>query len=194
LITKWQTLNSSVEALAALAGELRLRRAELSGDSRVRALLQDVVRRIDPELLDDIDSWKPALALASKNLAQSGVAERVELRSQRAEHLNDKTIFTLAWLPGPFIAAEIVTLVLERIHRALTPGGWLIFGLHAPPTDALGQALANLRIVRSGGHPWTIREVEERLDTQGFERIEAFSPSPSITLVLGQRPDAPDCI
>jgi precorrin-6B methylase 2 len=294
LITKWQTLNSSVEALAALAGELRLRRAELSGDSRVRSLLQDVVRRIDPELLDDIDanqeraalaliqtsfrqaidlienparapgwnyedpvllesqgqvsrlivrnidtlaaqrpdlrealhrpgafldvgtgvgwlaieaarawpalrvvgigSWKPALALASKNLAQSGVAERVELRSQRAEHLNDKTIFTLAWLPGPFIAAEIITLVLERIHRALTPGGWLIFGLHAPPTDALGQALANLRIVRSGGHPWTTREVEERLDTQGFERIEAFSPSPSITLVLGQRPDAPDCI
>jgi hypothetical protein len=89
------------------------------------------------------------LALASKNLAQSGVAERVELRSQRAEHLNDKTIFTLAWLPGPFIAAEIITLVLECIHRALTPGGWLIFGLHAPPTDAHGQALANLRIVRS---------------------------------------------
>ena len=149
----------------------------------------------DPlERVVGIDSWKPALALASKNLAQSGVAERVELRSQRVEHLNDKTIFTLAWLPGPFIAAEIVTLVLERIHRALTPGGWLIFGLHAPPTDALGQALANLRIVRSGGHPWTIREVEERLDTQGFERIEAFSPSPSITLVLGQRPDAPDCI
>jgi hypothetical protein len=132
------------------------------------------------------------LDIARKNLAQSGVADRVELRLQRVEHLDDKTIFTLAWLPGPFIDANIVATALERIYRALMPGGWLIFGLHPRPTDALGDALTNLRIVRSGGHPWTIREVEERLDAQGFERIEAFSPAPSITLVLSQRPDAPE--
>src|SRR5262245_4325964 len=65
---------------------------------------------------------------ARKNLAQSGVAERVELRSKRVEHLDDEKIFTLAWLRGPFIAAEIITLALERIHRALTPGGWFIIG------------------------------------------------------------------
>jgi len=289
LITKWQTLNSSVEALAALGAELRLRREQLNGDSRVRSLLLDVVRRIDPELLDGIDaneeraalaliqtsfrqaidlienparapgwhyedpvilesqgqvsrlivrsidtlaaqrpalgealrqpgafldvgtgvgwlaieaartwpalrvvgidSWEPALVLARKNVAQSGVAERVELRSQRVEHLDEETKFTLAWLPGPFIAAEIITLALERIHWALTPGGWLIIGLLAQPADALGEALANLRIVRSGGYPWTISEVQERLGAQGFHRIEAFSPTPSITLVLSQRTD-----
>ena len=193
-ITKWQTLNSSVEALAALAGELRLRRAELSGDSRVRALLQDVVRRIDPELLDDIDSWKPALALASKNLAQSGVAERVELRSQRAEHLNDKTIFTLAWLPGPFIAAETVVVALERVFRALAPGGWLVFGLYAPPPSALGEALTNLRTVRGGGHPWTTDQAKEQLHALGFEQIETLSPSPSVLFVLGRRPNLPKSI
>jgi len=271
---------------------LRLRQEELNGDSRVRSLLQDVVRRIDPELLDGIepneeraafaliqtsfrqaidlienparapgwnytdpimlqsqgqvsrlivrsigtlatqrpdlgevlhrsgvfldvgtgvgwlaieaarawpklrvvgiDSWEPALALARKNLAQSGLAERVELRLKRVEHLDDEKNFTLAWLPGPFIAGEIITLALERIHRALTPGGWLIFGLYTRPTDALGEALTNLRIVRGGGHPWTVREVEKRLEAEGFERIEVFSPSPSIALVLGQRPDVSD--
>ena len=290
LITKWQTLNSSVEALAALGAELRLRTEQLNGDSRVRSLLLDVMRRIDPELLDGIDaneeraalaliqtsfrqaidlienparapgwhyedpvilesqgqvsrlivrsidtlaaqrpdlgdalhrpgafldvgtgvgwlaieaarawpavrvvgidSWEPALVLARKNLSRSGVAERVEFRSQRVEDLDDQAIFTLAWLPGPFIAAEIITVALERIDRALTPGGWLIFGLLARPEDPLGEALSNLRIVRSGGHPWTIREVEERLGAQGFERIEAFSPAPSIMLVLSQRTDA----
>jgi len=292
LITKWQILNSSLEALAALGGELRLRREQLSGDWRVRSLLQDVVRCIDPELLDGIDAteelaalaliqtsfrqaidlienparapgwnykdplilesqgqvsrlivrsidmlatqrpdlgealhqpgsfldvgtgvgwlaieaarawpalrvigidpWKPALALARKNLAQSGVAERVELRSQRVEHLDDTAIFKLAWLPGPFIAPEIMALALERIHRALTPGGWLILGLHERPADALGEALMNLRIVRNGGHPWTKREVGEYLDAQGFERIEAVSSSPSVTLVLSRRPFVPD--
>ena len=286
-IKKWQILNGSVEALAALGAELRLRREERSGDSRVRSLLQEIVRRIEPGLLDDldsnqelaalaliqacfrqaidllenpgrasgwnyedpvilesqgqvsrlivrgidtlaanrpalratlrrpgsfldigtgvgwlaieaarcwptlrvvgIDSWEPALTLARKNLAQSGVAERVELRSERLEDLDDEKSFTLAWLPGPFIAAEIVAVALERIHRALAPGGWFIFGLHVRPPDELGEALTNLRILRWGGYPWTTGEVEARLEALGFERIEAVSPSPSIMLVLGAK-------
>jgi hypothetical protein len=111
-----------------------------------------------------------------------------EFRSQRVELLADESVFTLAWLPGPFIPASIAAIALERIHRALTPGGWLIFGLHPQPPSALGQALANLRMVRGGGHPWTTNEVEQRLNAHGFERIEALSPFPPIMFVLGQRP------
>ena len=288
LLQKWQTLNSSVEAMAAIGAELRLRREELKGDSRVRGILHDIVHAIDPALLDGldanqesaalaliqtsfgqaidlienparapgwnyedpgilesqgevsrqivrginlvaaqrqdlgatlqqpgafldvgtgvgrlaieaarswpllrvigIDSWEPALALARKNLAQSDVAGRVEFRSQRLEDLDDKTIFTLAWFPGPFIAAEIAAVALARIQRALAPGGWLIFGLHPRPASALGEALANLRIVRSGGHPWTTNEVEERLNALGFKHVEALSATPAIVFVLGQRP------
>jgi hypothetical protein len=44
-----------VEALAAIGAELRLRREELMGDSRVRAILQDIVQIIDPGLLDGLD-------------------------------------------------------------------------------------------------------------------------------------------
>ena len=287
-LNKWLTLNSSVEALAAIGAELRLRREELKGDSRVRAILQDVLHSIDPGLLEDLDTnqesaalaliqtsfrqaidllenparapgwnyedpgilesqgevsrqivrginlvaaqrpdlgaalqkrgafldvgtgvgrlaieaarswpslrvigidpWEPALSLARKNLAQSDVAGRVEFRLQRIEDLDDKTIFNLAWLPGPFMTAEIVAAALERIQRALAPGGWLIFGFNPRPPSALGAALTDLRIVRCGGHPWTTQEVEERLNALGFERIEALSPLPSIMFVLGQRP------
>jgi SAM-dependent methyltransferase len=141
-----------------------------------------------------IDSWEPALALARKNLSLSGLTERVELRSQGVEDLDDKETFTLAWLPGPFIPADIVAIALERIHRALVPGGWLIFGLNPGPPSALGEALTNLRIVRGGGHPWTTKEAEERLGAHGFERIEAWSPFPSIMFVLGQRPAISDSI
>src|SRR5215469_3338178 len=63
-IKKWQILNGSVEALAALGAELRLRREERSGDSRVRSLLQEIVRRIEPGLLDDLDSNQELAALA----------------------------------------------------------------------------------------------------------------------------------
>lgn len=81
-----------------------------------------------------------------------------------------------------------------RVHRALAPRGWLIFGRHTRAPNALGEALTNLRIVRDGGHPWTPEEVEEQLGALGFGRIETFSPSPSILFVLGQRPEVSDSI
>jgi hypothetical protein len=75
----------------------------------------------------------------------------------------------------------------ERIHRALAPGGWLIFGLYAPPPNKLGEALTNLRIVRSGGHPWTTNEAREQLEVAGFERVESVSTSPYVVFVVGRR-------
>ncbi|HET9378902.1 MAG TPA: class I SAM-dependent methyltransferase [Chthoniobacterales bacterium] len=291
LMSELQALNLSVEALAAIGAELRLRREGLDGNPLVRSLLQDVVRKINPGLLEGlnpnqelaalalirtsfrqaidllesparppgwsyedpvilesqgqasrlivrsietvaaqrpdvgstllqpgafldigtgvgwlaieaahswpalrvvgIDSWEPALSLARKNLAQSGVAERVELRLQRIEQLDDDAMFTLAWLPGPFIAAETMVVALERVYHALAPGGWLVFGLYAPPPSALGEALTNLRTVRGGGHPWTTSQVKDRLHVLGFERIETLSPTPAILFVLGQRPIMP---
>ena len=63
-----------------------------------------------------------------------------------------------------------------------------IFGLNPRPASVLGEALTNLRIVRWGGHPWTTKEVEERLNALGFERFEAVLPSPPVLFVLGQKP------
>jgi SAM-dependent methyltransferase len=68
-----------------------------------------------------IDSWEPALTLAHKNLSQSGVAERVEFRPQRVEHLDDEKTFTLAWLPGPFMETRRIDDQISRapklVHR-----------------------------------------------------------------------------
>jgi methylase of polypeptide subunit release factors len=102
-----------------------------------------------------IDQWEPALAFARENLGKSGVAERIELRLQCVEDLEETARFSLAWLPGPFIAAEIAGPALKRLHRALVPGGWLIFGLHEHAPGPIEQALASLRIARNGGHNWT---------------------------------------
>jgi hypothetical protein len=75
-LNKWLTLNSSVEALAAIGAELRLRREELKGDSRVRVLLQDVVHSIDPGLLDDLDAKQESSALA---LIQTSFRQSIDL-------------------------------------------------------------------------------------------------------------------
>ena len=288
LIAVSQRLNLSVETLAALGAQLRFLQNGLDGDSRVRALLNDVVQAIDPQLFEGverhqqaatlaliqtsfrqaldllenpervpgwsyqdpdilqsqgqvsrlavhrfeamgaqrpelrkilqrpgafldvgtgvswiaieaarrwpalrvvgIDPWEPALTLARKNLAESGLIERVEFRRQRVEQLEETATFTLAWVPGPFIAAEVVDRALERVRCALAPGGLLIFGTYQVPSTPIEQALARLRIVRYGGHPWTSEEVEEKLGAAGFEQIEVHSPMPPYVLVVAQRP------
>ena len=137
-----------------------------------------------------IDPWEPALRIARRNVAESDAKERIDLRPQGVEQLQDTAEFALAWLPAPFIPAEVVKASLEHISRALMPGGWLIAGLYSSDSTPLGAALAQLRTVRSGGYPWTASEIEERLCATGFEAVEAVSPPPFILFVLGRRPDA----
>ena len=71
---------------------------------------------------------------------------------------------------------------------ANTHGGWLVFGIFAPQPDPLGEALTDLKIVRCGGHPWKMPEVEERLRGLGFEQVETFSPGSISVLVIARKP------
>lgn len=55
--------------------------------------------------------------------------------------------------------------------------------------DSLAQRLADLRTVRSGGHPWTVAGVSERLVDGGFRdvgEIETVWNVP-VQLVVGRR-------
>jgi hypothetical protein len=75
LMAKLQTLNSSVEALAAIGRE------ELNRDPRVRPLLQQVVHLIDPELLDGVDPEQERTALA---LIQTSFRQAIDLMENPA--------------------------------------------------------------------------------------------------------------
>jgi SAM-dependent methyltransferase len=291
LMSAAQRLSTSMEALAALGAELRLRREGHFAAPRVRHLLQEVVQGIDPKALDGlsaeqettalaiiegmfghaidlldkparmpgwsysdpavlqamglrsrrfvshievlasqqtevrdalqrpgvlldvgtgtgwlaieaarawpewrvvgIDRHEPALELARANVAASGMEKRIELRRQSVEQLEDVEAFTIAWLAGPFLPPGVVAAALERCRRALLPGGWLVFGLFLPPSEAFGPALNALQIVRDGGYPWTKAEIEERLRALGFTQIESYSSVPPMLHVVGRKPGRP---
>ena len=135
-----------------------------------------------------IDPWEPSLNLARQNLADTGMASRIELRAQRLEDVPDRDAFTLAWLAGPFLPPQIIATALTTVRNALKPGGWLVFGLFASPPDPLGQALTALKVVRSGGHPWSNEDVESQMRDAGFEGIKSFTPPTLVRFTVGKRP------
>jgi SAM-dependent methyltransferase len=134
------------------------------------ALISVAMARALPNLLaTGIDIWKPALDLARVNIAD--LADRISIREQNVVDLRDEDAFDLVFLPGPFLPAAIVPEALARCLAALRPGGWLLFGLYAAAPDPVAAAVNDLRIVRSGGHPWTQGEAAVLLDQAGFADV-----------------------
>lgn len=136
-----------------------------------------------------LDIFEPALKLAAQNLAGSGVADRVEIRRQSIEDLDEQNVYSLAWLAGPFIPKQIIPNAVARIAKALRPGGVMVFGLFGAPPSELGQALTELRVVRSGGYPWTFDEAMELLTAAGFRDVRHFVTGTPVAMVVGTKPD-----
>lgn len=136
-----------------------------------------------------LDVWPPALALADANVSAAGLGGRVTIRREDVCALDEEAVYDAAWVPGPFLPRGVCLAAVERVHRALRPGGWILLGLYGGPREPVAEALAELRAVRSGGHPWTVDEAAELLRGNGFVdvgRVDHGIAAP-VTLVAGRR-------
>ena len=136
-----------------------------------------------------IDIFAPSLDLARANVQAAGLDGRVELLMQDAAHLPENPQYDAIWLPLPFLPRAIVEPVIAAAYRALRPGGWLLPGTFIGPGDRLSQLLNDLRIVRSGGHPWQPAEITGMLTAAKFVGVQEIPRSwaAPVQLWAGQR-------
>jgi precorrin-6B methylase 2 len=138
-----------------------------------------------------LDIWDPALALARANVAASPNAARIEIRKQSITELNETAAYTVAFLAAPFMARDLVEVALDRLAVAVAADGYLVVAIYVPRADPVMDALDALRLVRGGGHPWTVAEMAVAVTARGFTDVEA-QPGPlargiSPTLVFARR-------
>jgi len=133
-----------------------------------------------------LDIWEPSLQLAAINIAAEDLQERISLRRQSVTEIDDEAAFDLVWLPSPFLSREVVGSALPRVVRALTSGGFLLFGMFGSRADQLNQTLTDLLTIRSGGHPWRSQEVEECLRRLGLRNVE-YAGDDVLAVIIGQR-------
>jgi 2-polyprenyl-3-methyl-5-hydroxy-6-metoxy-1,4-benzoquinol methylase len=126
-----------------------------------------------------IDPWEPALSFARKNVQTTLLTQRIELRQQRVEDLNDSDTYDLVWLPSVFIPEAAVVSATARIVQALRPGGWLIFTAIRLDSEPLRSAVARLRTALFGGCLLASQDIEVLLRNAGFVQVHTLATPPN---------------
>jgi SAM-dependent methyltransferase len=129
-------------------------------------------------------------ALALRRVAAAGLADRMEVRDQRAEELTDESAYDLAWIALMFLPPEVVAPALATVRRALRPGGWLLVGtLGSPARGDLRDALGALRSVLWGGGPLAPDAVVALLGETGYRDVVVQPRTPAgMTPLVARRP------
>jgi predicted O-methyltransferase YrrM len=129
------------------------------------------------------------LAQARRNVAAAGFADRIELRQQGVEDLQDSEAFDLAYVAQVFIPDGVFEVGLARVWRALRPGGWVSMPAISAVGEDLEAALSRLRNRLWGGGVRLPEQVAERARAVGFTGVQV-SPflGGTFRAILAQRP------
>jgi ubiquinone/menaquinone biosynthesis C-methylase UbiE len=160
-------------------------------------------RRFPASRVVGIEYDGPSAELARKTVADSDVADRVEVRHADANRLNDENAFDLVTLnialheTGSWPEYQNV---LRRVHRALEPGGTVLVSELPYPDDVAAyreqpiyKMLAGVQLHEAlvGCGKITQGELRRLLEDAGFEDLRvAEQPNPSRFVMLAERPGA----
>lgn len=129
-------------------------------------------------------------AESARLIPEAGLADRVTIRPQLVEDLDDRDAFDLIWLPQVFLPDEAYQRSLRTTLAALRPGGWLVLVTGSLPGAELGPAVARLVNALVGGSRRLPEDVAATVDEAGFARVRIFPgpPGSPFNFIAGQRP------
>ena len=137
--------------------------------------------------IEAIDVWKPALAIAERNIAASQHAARIRLADLDVVALEPVPRFTLVWLPTMFMARPVLEQAVSRVAAASRPGAWLVAPVYTRPEDPFAMAMTTLRTLRGGGEVQEPSEIEALMRAHGYVDIET-DVAPLAAFLLGRLP------
>lgn len=146
-------------------------------------------RRLPHACVVGIDPMPETIAVAEGVVAESGLQERIELRRQGLEELDDAQRFDFAWVPAVFVPLEALRAGLRRLHRALRPGGWALLLTVSVPDAGLRGAVSRFHNVRWAGESLLPDDVRAMLEEAGFGSLKILSEPLANTMhfVAGRR-------
>jgi hypothetical protein len=135
-----------------------------------------------------IDVSPRVLALAAHTVAASSVGERVVLREQDVNTLDEPNTYAFAWMPAPFLPVDALSAGVLRVIDALVPGGWLVLG-HGKFAGGTAEVAVNrFKTIAYGGTALDDEEAEEFLHSAHLVDVMTMpTPAGSPALTLGRK-------
>jgi methylase of polypeptide subunit release factors len=135
-----------------------------------------------------LDVFARALELAQRTIVEAAMVDRIELRHQDVAVLEDRDLFSLAWLPAPFVPRTAIDTGLPRVVAALVPGGWLVVGHGKLAGRGLSEALTRFQTVAFGGTALNGDQAQELLRGIGLEQVATLpTPEGAPGITVGRR-------
>jgi 2-polyprenyl-3-methyl-5-hydroxy-6-metoxy-1,4-benzoquinol methylase len=150
------------------------------------------VLRANPKAEVTAVDWKNVLEVARENAKKFGVADRYKNLPGSIFDVDIGTGYDLILVPNflHHFDEPTIALLLNKLHRALKPGGKVATLEFVPEEDrvspAVPAAFALIMLAETpGGDAYTRAELEHMFDRAGFSRHEfhAMPPSPHSVLV-----------
>jgi precorrin-6B methylase 2 len=111
--------------------------------------------------------------LASINIANSAYAERIHLRREKIQDIDDENQFDVVWYPQIFFSHEVFIAGLQKIITALKPGGMLLTTAIASDKASLATSVRQLQGALFGGLR-SLQEVDIALGAKGFNNLHIY--------------------
>ncbi len=131
-------------------------------------------------------------AVGARHVQEAGLAARIDVRQERVEDLRDEEAFDLAFLPQMFLPEAIIHQAIERVFRALRPGGWLLVAVLASEGHGRAPAINRLKNLLWGGGIRTVNHLRPRLAAAGFDPVIRAPGGASLRMICARRPNLRD--
>jgi len=128
-----------------------------------------------------------ARQLGRKRIAESGVADRVELRAGVADDITEENEYACIYVAQMFFPEHAWRGALPKMLRALEPGASVVTAATCRPGDDLGAALSRFKTgVWGGGRRTAERLVTDFLEA-GFAMARVLPVPGPLGVVLAQK-------
>jgi SAM-dependent methyltransferase len=137
-----------------------------------------------------LDPHRAAMLEARAAVSAAGLGHRIELRRERVQDLADERAFDAAFVAAKFFDDTTLASGLERIRRALVPGGAALLVAWRDPGEPKRAAASRLREHLWGGGARPASDVVRMLEAAGFVDVRMGPVRGDIALVGAQAPSA----
>jgi precorrin-6B methylase 2 len=127
-------------------------------------------------------------AIGERHVREAGLSERITIRRQRVEEIEDEMSFDLAFLPQMFLPDDIMAETARRILRGLKPGGWLLVAVLAHDGHGVASAVNRLKNLLWGGNTRDVASLMPHFAAAGFDPVIRSPGGRTLRMICARRP------